>query len=75
MLAHTPPNWVYLHERLDEMAALSNKLLRVPKDVKKLLKEEGRYDEVHDQLKYLHTNLVRMAENFANGMNLKTDKK
>lgn len=72
LMAHKPPNWIYLHERLVEMAQLCEKLTKIPKPLARFLKNEGQLKEVDHQMHYLHTNLVRMAANFANGMNLKT---
>ncbi len=75
LMAHKPPNWIYLHERLEEMASLSKKLTKMPKALERQLTKEKQYDEVAYQMNFLHTNLVRMADNFANGMNLKSNKK
>ena len=72
LLAHTPPNWIYLNERLEEMAALAKELRKPPKKLRQFLASEKQLKEVIYQMNYLHTNIVRMAANFANGMNLKS---
>lgn len=72
LMAHKPPNWIYLHERLVEMGNLAEKLIKIPKPLDKFLAKEKQLKEVSHQMEYLHTNIVRMAANFANGMNLKT---
>ncbi|MEM8907207.1 MAG: ferritin-like domain-containing protein [Bacteroidota bacterium] len=70
LLAHQPPNWIYLHERLLEMAELAQTLTTIPKKLTQWLRKEQLLDEVQDQMTYLATNIQRMADNFASGMQL-----
>jgi rubrerythrin len=70
LMPRTKKEWVYLGERLQELAALSKVLQHPPEDLREYLPESG-YGFLQDQMKFLHTNLNRIWENFSLGMNLK----
>jgi len=70
LMPRTKKEWVYLGERLQELAVLS-KALQVPaEDLRKYLPESG-YRFLQEQMKFLYTNVNRIWENFSLGMNLK----
>ncbi len=68
-LPNQQPGWIYLEERLLQMADFSKGLTDKPDGLDEYL-TEPMLKNLLKQVEYVHQNLVRIAENFKIGMNL-----
>lgn len=65
-LPNRKPGWTYLNERLHQIAEVSKSLTSPPKELVDFMGCRS-LENLEKQMEYLHTNLVRIAENFAIG--------
>ena len=63
LLPNAPQAWIYLQERLEEMRDAQA-------EVAKIYSKKKGYEALAQEFAYVHENMVRTAENFANGMGL-----
>lgn len=69
-LPNREAGWIYLSERLNQMAEFSKDLVCPPREELKKYIPRKMLDNLQTQMAYLHTNLVRIAQNFKIGLEL-----
>lgn len=68
LMPRTKKEWVYLNERLQDMAVLGEDLQDPDDDLRKYLSESA-FSFLQGQMKFLYVNLKRIRENFSLGKN------
>ena len=71
LMPRTQPSWIYLNERIEQMVALSKTIQKPDSELKKYMPAPS-FKYLTERMEFLFTNLKRISENFASGMNIKS---